>query len=493
MIPTGLPRPLASAMGLFIFALALFLSTALPPAAYAVTYYIDFQDGLDSNSGSKALPWKRHPGMKGFQGSYSHQSGDRFVLKGGVTWPAATLPLRIISNGSAGALDEYTTEHDWFVGAAWTPPVLDGEGGAANAITASAKSFFLLNELKIIGIDQPQNANTKKAIDLADCHHFTIQGLTLQPEAWIGIYIYTVTPGAYGQIKVIGNEISSVATGVVVATAVASSIITDVEVANNNFHDFTSQIGGGAHGDGVHIWGRNSDDSQFVQNLRIHGNKFHGDFQRSFGTSGGMTAFIFIENATSNALIYNNSGSFVDAPVRPFGSLIALSGNPGRGGGHQVYNNSFRGTPNGMSAGIILGNGAADRVPGCIVKNNIFYGMQQVYLIGSGSEPGLQIDYNLFSSTTNIAYYLGGFRSLSQWKLLGFDTHGFNDDPMFYNTPELHLQPGSPARGQGANLFSIFTNDQGNYTRPASGPWDMGAFQYNPVLTPVTLSRFAAD
>src|SRR5436190_22352592 len=68
----------------------LLASLVLALNSSATTYYIDYSAGSDSSSGnSKSSPWQRHPFMKGFAGSYSHSAGDRFIFKGGVTWPNA--------------------------------------------------------------------------------------------------------------------------------------------------------------------------------------------------------------------------------------------------------------------------------------------------------------------------------------------------------------------------------------------------------------------
>src|SRR5437899_3022893 len=92
--------------------------------ASAATHYIDFTSGFDSSSGtSKTAPWRLAPGMRGFTGAYTHSSGDVFIFKGGVTWPASVLPLTISSSGSPGNVDTYTTDHTWFSGASWSQPI----------------------------------------------------------------------------------------------------------------------------------------------------------------------------------------------------------------------------------------------------------------------------------------------------------------------------------------------------------------------------------
>ena len=86
----------------------LILSLCLVVNASGGTYYIDYTTGLDSNSGtSKSTPWKRCPGMVGFGGTYSHSAGDRFIFKGGVTWPRSVFQFHITNSGASGNPDYY--------------------------------------------------------------------------------------------------------------------------------------------------------------------------------------------------------------------------------------------------------------------------------------------------------------------------------------------------------------------------------------------------
>lgn len=108
----------------------------------AATYYIDFVGGSDSNSGtSKTTPWKRHPWMRGATvPGYSHQAGDRFAFKGGVSWPNAVLPMLVNARGASGSLmDYYGVDLTWFSGAVFTKPRFDAE----DAETASGNRFII--------------------------------------------------------------------------------------------------------------------------------------------------------------------------------------------------------------------------------------------------------------------------------------------------------------------------------------------------------------
>jgi hypothetical protein len=109
-------------------------------SAMGTTYYIDYDSGNDSNSGtSKSSPWKHHPYMFDFPApdsrhytppSYTHSAGDRFIFKGGVTVPGDVLVISITEGGTAGNPDYYGVDQTWYSGDAWTRPVLSEQGAS---------------------------------------------------------------------------------------------------------------------------------------------------------------------------------------------------------------------------------------------------------------------------------------------------------------------------------------------------------------------------
>ena len=132
-------------------------------ASQAATYYIDYNGGNDSNSGtSKSAPWKHCPAMEPFSGSYTHQDGDRFIFKGGVTWPRAAVPLYIREGGAAGNHDYYGVDQTWFSGGSWTQPTFTAGGlpfinHVANhrenmiRVSSSGSQYITFDNLKITG------------------------------------------------------------------------------------------------------------------------------------------------------------------------------------------------------------------------------------------------------------------------------------------------------------------------------------------------------
>lgn len=103
-------------------------SIAYTGSACVRTFYIDVVDGNDFFTGQTQLqPWKLHPYMKSFAGSYTHVAGDRFIFKGGVTWPKEAFQMAVSAGGTAAAGDYYGVDTSWFAGSEWSMPVWDFE------------------------------------------------------------------------------------------------------------------------------------------------------------------------------------------------------------------------------------------------------------------------------------------------------------------------------------------------------------------------------
>lgn len=124
------------------------------------TYYIDYDNGDDSNSGmSKALAWKRHPYMNGWSGSgYIHLKGDRFIFKGGVTWPASTMPLTVADSGSSdNGNDYYGVDETWYNGGAFTKPLFDAEYSVSRCLFLQSYSYMTIDCLEMKRVTSPGN------------------------------------------------------------------------------------------------------------------------------------------------------------------------------------------------------------------------------------------------------------------------------------------------------------------------------------------------
>ncbi len=134
------------------------------PHLLATTYYVDYSDGDNSNNGlSKTTPWKCHPYMNNGAGKpcgtapkYAHEAGDRFIFKGGVSWPYVALPLTLKTGGAMGNQDFYGADTTWFTGASFTKPKFDGAFHSSLAdgdiISISETSHITVEGLEATGI-----------------------------------------------------------------------------------------------------------------------------------------------------------------------------------------------------------------------------------------------------------------------------------------------------------------------------------------------------
>jgi hypothetical protein len=127
--------------------------TQLTCSATTRCFYISYTSGSDSNAGtSTASPWKLAPGMQGFGGHYTPQTGDQFVFEGGDTWPSSVFPLTPTAGGSSSAYGYYGAgNHSWFIGSSWTRPTFDAQSDTKlqNFVDLSTHS---LNDVRIDGI-----------------------------------------------------------------------------------------------------------------------------------------------------------------------------------------------------------------------------------------------------------------------------------------------------------------------------------------------------
>lgn len=165
-------------------------------AANAATYYIDYNAVNDSANGTtKSTPWKRHPYMPGFSGSYSHAAGDTFYFKGGVTWPASVLPMTITQGGSsAAARDTYSSDVTWYNGGSWVRPILDGQYALVKLIGVESG----VSHLNIMNLELKRATSNgvwgQGSITFGMADNTTISNL------WIHDWTYSVKENAGGGI-----------------------------------------------------------------------------------------------------------------------------------------------------------------------------------------------------------------------------------------------------------------------------------------------------
>jgi hypothetical protein len=476
--------------------LLIFLLCLFPLICHPATYYIDYNAANDSANGTaKETPWKRAPGMKGFAGSYTHAAGDVFIFKGGVTWPAAALPLTIGYSGTAGNIDTYTVDQTWYTGGAYDYPVFNGNNslGANSYIIGDnsvSQSYILINGLKLIktwGTDG--TGSTAKftgggnSIEISNCY--------LSPEA-IEAFSYNNSSGAKSKVYIHDNYITNAGRAVVYSRT--GSTLDDVRIYNNTYVGVDSTSLGGFHLDGFMVGDANTTNCTnggvtTITNILVYNNKFSGLWPVA-------TAQFYSNGCTSNLTFYNNQFALENSTgqsgcLLPDGAIYLRHD----GGTMKFYNNTFSsdsvpGMSGGMKYGIFIGTPTDSAT--IDIRNNIFSGLPIDVEVTTGYG-SLTMDYNLHNPSTagGYGYPFGigaSFKTWAQTLALGYEAHSPTPaTPKFVAVADgtagsgnWQLQSDSPAIDVGTDLSAAFTTDILGLHRPANVgavAWDIGAYE----------------
>jgi hypothetical protein len=117
---------------------------ALASPSFATTRYISISSGSDSNTAaqatSKLTPWAHLPGMVNATSNaaaYSAAAGDIFILMGCDVWYNASFPIQLNHGGALNNPVTITVDTTWYnttnCPATWNRPVFDGQVSGANS------------------------------------------------------------------------------------------------------------------------------------------------------------------------------------------------------------------------------------------------------------------------------------------------------------------------------------------------------------------------
>ena len=468
----------------------LFLACALPLSA--TTYYVDYVGGSDAAAGtSTGVPLKRAPGMVGYTGAPA-LSGNDFVFKGGTTWPSAVYPWTINASGNSGDRIEFKSDAAWYTGGSFAKPLFDAGGTepSGGMIQGTSRSWLTFDGLDIANYGTAYTEDGKKAIDFANPSGITIKNCRLRTFSWITIYLHFDNAGTYSEFDILNNECTDTTGLLWFADGYQTGRNrSGLRVKGNWIHDFNTKIGwagvvgDGTHSDGLlHAYGNSN-----VSGVEVANNLCNGSFTRGFGTSGGVTAWIFCEGDGSiEGTIYNNIIAPTSVPAYKLAEcFIRLSGTGSST--WTVYNNLLLNTnasnPTMASAGIFATG------PGTFtIKNNITVGLQ--YAVWADTSTATYVvDYNNSASTSGQLIYAGtgspSFQTFAQWKSAGRDVNGtLTPSASFVGAPtDLRLAPTSTGYGTGTNLNSSFTvglDPSATWPNPTlltrGATWDYGPY-----------------
>ena len=503
---------------LIIFSSGMFLGMAL--RASAATYYIDYSSGLDSNNGTATTtPWKRSPGMPGCSNncaSYIHANGDVFVFKGGVNWPAVSLPLVIANSGTNSAADIYMGgqrcgQGDSLAcngGVAWGSgyPIFDGGGlESMMGIRGNGKSYITIDGIEIYNVGYNIEGSGHGIGFDGACQGLEIKNNYFNTNA-IDAFYFQDTNNNDSLSKLYFHDNTIINSGRI-NIDILNNVYDDVRFYNNLFQGlgtydprYKGCTGVGSpyscctaawpidstacdyHTDGLMIGAANT-TTYGLTNLLIYNNKFYG-LRPYSGTAAIYMNGDTTKKSINGAKIYNNQITFESSSVVGFG--YGISAYNGVFANLEIYNNTIVGDAcaTQMSGGINI-----VAVNNVTIKNNIISGVDNGIILDGATAGTISIDYNLYNSSHLIYDNRPGHvdRCSSPAQCSGSpqyqEAHGLVGIPQFVALPngtfgsaDLHLQETSPAKNVGVSLPSIFTTDLDNITR--SGPWDIGAYEY---------------
>jgi hypothetical protein len=216
------------------------------------------------------------------------------------------------------------------------------------------------------------------------------------------------------------------------------------------------------HHDGIHYYG-----TAAIGSFAIGDNLFYGNW------GSNNSAQVYLENSPSNVLVYNCL--FVQYPS----DYLSDGMMDAQGNFNHIYNNTFMGSGVTNSTGLYWGG------TGSSLTNNIFSGLTTFVVNQTGTMSGS--DYNIFCNATgggNTPFADNGtnFSTLATWRsATGQDAHSTTNAPLLNPTTYVPLASDSVAHNQGDNLSAVFTTDSYGNPRPASGPWDIGACEDEPL------------
>ena len=436
----------------------------LPAFASAATYYIDFTGGSDSNNGTaKVTSWQHAPGMAGFTGSYSHTAGDRFIFKGGTTWPASALPLTIANDGASSNRDYYGIDDTWYTGGSYSKPIFDGEYTDNTLIMITNVDHVNIDGLELKRVTHATLNWGYGLIVGGDTTNVTISNCYLH-----GWRTGAATDDAHGGVIIAyGPATSTVIENCEIENSENSAAWSGVAVRmvgvirNSEIHDVSSAVLFTTDFDGSQLYNVSYPQPGF--DVSYHANGVYLDPQAMGTTTGYIRNSTFHDVDGGANMAYPNP---YDATVYVYNNLfygvisdqMAIEIDPYDYGQNQtsgavyIYNNTGS-LESGQPFVHVVDRGGAPKLATLVVRNN--------HLIGTGVtvHDGVVGTVDSVTSNTNL------MQTLAAAATDGYTLGGL-------------WEPTASGDGvdAGVDLSGVFAADRNGEVRTA--PWDIGTYEY---------------
>lgn len=456
--------------------LALLVFSCLALCAQGATYYIDYAGGSDANGGtSKAAPWKRAPGMKGFARAYQHVAGDRFIFKGGVTWPVDCFQMRITAGGSSDSnRDYYGADSTWYAGGAFTRPVFDfqhtlvGPGWTAAAgVLIEGCNFITFENIDLARHRTPPQMNGiitwgSATICLSNSSGFLLSKCVIRDWDMATPIVYG-TSGGGGILRVNGGGNNTVTQCVFhqegVAVRTGTSIWNINTVAYSEIHHTATAIMSAqlVHHNHIHHLQDPTDREAHTNvmlcngGLRAYNNLIHDISQ--------FAQIIFVApgyyGTSAQDWIYNNVIYNVHQPC----IAIDTDGQNGLGSGSHIFNNTLVGAM-GWGACVRVGYRANGALSLLETRNNHYITRSLPVFKNDPSQNWGYVTTSL--DGPNVA------QTAEQATAAGY---------VIANAYQ-PVDSSRPTVNTGTSLPTIFTTDIRDLARGQFGAWDVGAYEF---------------
>ena len=508
---------LVTRIALFIMIAVLSTGTAL-----AVTTHYIAANGSDSNNGtSTSTPWLHAPGMPSCTGScasYTPQPGDQFIFRGGDTWHfgnssaspytgsapscgpnAGTCGWVLQWNGSSSSPIYWGVNTSYYSGSSWSRPIMNGDNPTStravstcsfdqskfNFLKTSNTSYNTIDNFEFTGLCW--HGNQSNSNEMICCAGFVGGGMDVN-NIYSNLYIHGWThepftcsisggeptgtcDGTYGlEVTATGGQITgyvcdgSDADGVslgcilwdcanvsnsVLRYASQGAVCNNAHSWHDNLIEHIAQSGDGvSHGNGVEFNVEASGSNYFYNNV----------IRDNFASSSGVTTW-FCPNSTDyyfNNVYYNNPGGQIafaavcgSSASYFYSNTYADSSTLGMGGSWvgRLYNNLIINTS-------LLGTPAAN-------ANNVT--MSDAQATAAGFTSGGTYAYQPESQNCNgeASCPVGAGTNLTSTWPSGMPTTDA-DYGCTYDTSN----------------HSVSCPGRAPVARPASGSWDVGAFEF---------------
>lgn len=338
--------------------------------------------------------------------------------------------------------------------------------------------------------------------------HILIHNNTLT-NAWAGVFSNF---GSLDTISVYNNTISDHCQGVTVGAGSGGETTNNVQIYNNTITDWWNwQCPAAAtyctgydgvhelcHTDGIILYQPSTNSTAFAP--LVYSNYIYGDLGQ-----GSATGFVYCtyggiaggSNGTS-CNIFNNLLVQIQHAGRttsngPWALVTGTSTS-----NHVIVNNTVAGwaSSGSFTAGIV------DSSSGDRIENNLYENFGHAFETYWLPDPTAAVtnwteDYNIWFNVSQAGASQwaanqnnGHFYSYATWQGAGYgyDAHSLTADPLLLGsyTPNV----GSPAIHAGTNLTSLCSGnltalctDKAGASRPASGAWDIGAYQFTGAVS----------